>query len=62
MTTERFNEIINGPLHHPMPVMAINRLILALRIVVEETGAAGDAALESVAAQYSARDGEQSGG
>jgi hypothetical protein len=58
MTTERFNEIINGPLHHPMPMLAINRLVLALRIVVDQTGSAGDVALEFVAAEYAKRDGE----
>lgn len=57
MTTERFNEIINGPLHHPLPMMAINRLVLALLTVVRLTGTAGDAALETVAAEYAAKDG-----
>jgi hypothetical protein len=56
VTTERFNEIINGPLHHPILPFTINRLVLALRIVVEQTGDAGDAALEFAATEYAKRD------
>jgi len=46
MTDERFNELLNGPLHHPMISFAITRLTLALRAVVEATGKAGEEALE----------------
>lgn len=46
MTDERFNELINGPLNHPMVPFVITRLTLALRDVVEQCGPAGDAALE----------------
>jgi hypothetical protein len=46
MTTERFNELLNGPLGHPIPMFAITRLALALRAVVDATGKAGDDALE----------------
>jgi hypothetical protein len=46
MTTERFNELVNGPLSHPMPLFGITRLVLALRAVVDATGKAGDDALE----------------
>jgi hypothetical protein len=43
---ERFNELLNGPLAHPMPMFAISRLALALRDVVGATGEAGEKALE----------------
>ncbi len=62
MTNERFNEILNGPLSHPLLHMAMNRLALALRVVVEETGAAGDAALEKIASEYTDKDGEDQDG
>jgi hypothetical protein len=47
MTDERFNELLNGPLAHPLPHFAITRLALALRVVLEATGEAGERALES---------------
>jgi hypothetical protein len=56
MTDDRFNEILNGPLAHPMFMMQFNRVVNALRTVVEETGPAGAAALEQVAAMYIKRD------
>jgi hypothetical protein len=46
MTDERFNELLNGPLHHPMVPFAITRLALALFAVVSATGKAGEEALE----------------
>ena len=46
MTDERFNELLNGPLYHPLIPFVVSRLSLALRAVVEECGPAGDAALE----------------
>jgi hypothetical protein len=46
MTDERFNELLNGPLHHPMVPFVITRLALALRDVVNATGKAGEEALE----------------
>jgi hypothetical protein len=46
MTTKRFNELLNGPLSHPMPMFAITRLAIALRAVVDATGKAGEKALE----------------
>jgi hypothetical protein len=56
MTTERFNELLNGPLGHPLPIFAITRLALALRAVVDATGEAGDKALEDHCAGRSAAD------
>lgn len=35
MSDERFNELVNGPLNHPMFPFKITRLLLALRHVVE---------------------------
>lgn len=46
MKDDRFNELINGPLSHPMMPFTISRLALALRDVVERTGEAGERALE----------------
>lgn len=46
MTTERFNELLKGPLYHPMAMFTISRLAIALKDVVEQTGEAGDKALE----------------
>ena len=46
MTNERFNELLNGPLSHPLAPFAITRLALALRDVVISTGEAGERALE----------------
>jgi hypothetical protein len=46
MTNERFNELLNGPLSHPILMFHINRLALALRDVVEACGEAGAQALE----------------
>lgn len=56
MTTERFNELLNGPLAHPLPMFAIMRLAMALRAVVEATGEAGEAALENHCAEREERD------
>lgn len=35
MTDERFNELLNGPLSHPLIPFRLTRLLLALRAVVE---------------------------
>lgn len=60
MTNERFNELLSGPLHHPMIPFVITRLTLALRAVVEDCGAAGDAALERHCAARENQDRERS--
>ncbi len=44
--TERFNELLNGPLAHPMPMFSMMRVTMALKAVVDATGAAGERALE----------------
>lgn len=56
MTAERFNELVNGPLSHPMPMFTITRLLLALRAVVDSTGEAGERALEEHCAARQAKD------
>lgn len=56
MTDARFHALLDGPLAHPLPLFRISRLALALRSVVEDTGDAGAAALERIAAAYAARD------
>jgi hypothetical protein len=56
MTNERFNELINGPLGHPLIPFRITRLCLALRAVVEATGPSWDRALEEHCASRQAQD------
>lgn len=56
MTSKRFNELLNGPLAHPMPMMMINRLAIALRVVLEAGGEAADRALEQHCREREARD------
>jgi hypothetical protein len=45
MQTEAFNDLLQGPLCHPLPSMTIMRLVLALKFVVDECGDNGEAAL-----------------
>jgi hypothetical protein len=45
MTNEEFNRLLNGPLAHPLALFRFNRLSIALRVVVEATGEAGEKAL-----------------
>jgi len=42
-----FNILLNGPLGHPFPLMRMNRLAIALRVVVNATGEAGEKALRA---------------
>lgn len=46
MTQERFGELIQGPLHHPMFPLQITRLVLALWAVIAATGKPGSDAFE----------------
>jgi hypothetical protein len=46
MTSKRFNQMLNGPLRHPIPMFSMMRLAMALRAVVDATGQAGEDALE----------------
>ena len=55
MTNERFNELINGPLDHPVPMFKIMRLMMALRVVVDAHPDA-DNALEAHCAEREAAD------
>jgi len=61
MTDERFNELLNGPLSHSMPMFVITRLALALRAVVQATGQAGEQALEAHCAARKEQDRRNSG-
>ncbi len=56
MTDERFNELLAGPLYHPMVPFTITRLALALRHVIEATGEQGEAALEAHCAALEKQD------
>jgi len=57
MSDERFNQFLAGPLHHPLPMFTMSRLAMALRSVVEATGAAGEKALEEHCREREERDG-----
>jgi len=46
MTDQRYNELLNGPLMHPMPMFTISRLARALGYVVGTCGKEGTDALE----------------
>jgi hypothetical protein len=56
VTPERFDELVNGPLSHPLVPLRLSRLALALFAVVQATGDAGAAALEAHCAERDARD------
>ena len=56
MTDNEFNRLLNGPLSHPLPIMRLNRLMIALRVVVRETGKAGEKALRDHCAERDKRD------
>jgi len=45
MTTNEFNKLLQGPLSHPLPMFTLQRLIIALKVVVDATGEAGERAL-----------------
>lgn len=59
MTNERFSELLNGPLFHPLPMLQISRLAIALLAVVEATGYVGERALEEHCAERDAQDRRQ---
>ena len=59
MTDERFNELLSGPLSHPMIHLHINRLCLALRITLQAGGEASEKALEECCAAWEKRDEEE---
>lgn len=46
MDVERFNQLLAGPLSHPLVMFRLTRLALALQAVVEQTGSVGEKALE----------------
>lgn len=51
MTDKEFNQLLNGPLSHPLILMRLNRLSIALRVVVKATGEAGAKALRDHCAE-----------
>ena len=56
MDNHRFNELLNGPLMHPLPMFTIMRLSMELRVVVDATGETGSTALEEHCSQLLERD------
>lgn len=61
VTTERFNQLLAGPLHHPFPMFVLTHLALALKAVVDECGEAGERALERHCAERQAEDERKAG-
>lgn len=58
ITDDEFNEMLRGALHHQLPQFTMSRLILALRMVVAETGRAGAEALRAHCRERERRDAE----
>lgn len=58
MDAARFNNLLNGPLRGPIPILTITRLATALHHVVEATGEAGEKALDDYCATRELRDNE----
>jgi hypothetical protein len=56
MKSDEFNRLLNGPLAHPFVMMRLNRLSIALRVVVDATGEAGEKALRDHCAERDQRD------
>lgn len=56
MNQERFNELLAGPLTHPLPMFVVSRLVLALKHVVDAAGEAGEKALEEYCAARERQD------
>lgn len=56
-----FNKLLNGPLMHPMPMFTIQRLAMALRVVVEAGGEPAAAALRSYCENRDLRDNSADG-
>ena len=46
MTSDRFKELVNGPLNHPFVMVRVSRLCMALAYVVHHAGPAAVEALE----------------
>jgi hypothetical protein len=61
MNDRRFTELLNGPLSHPLPQFTMTRLAIALKFVVQETGEAGERALEEHCASRQAQDERNAG-
>jgi hypothetical protein len=61
MTDQRFTDLLNGPLSHPLPQFTMTRLAIALRVVVDAPGEAGEKALEEHCAGRQAQDDRNAG-
>jgi len=56
MSDDEFNRLLNGPLAHPLVLMRLNLLSIALRVVVKATGEAGERALREHCAERDRHD------
>lgn len=56
MTDDEFNKLLRGPLAHPVFPLAMSRLTLALRMVVEAGGEPAAAALRAYCEDRDRRD------
>ena len=45
LSDDKWNELLNGPLYHPLIMFITSRRLMALRFVVAATGEAGEKAL-----------------
>lgn len=59
MSDKEFNELVSGPLGHPLIPFKFTRLLLALRDVVERCGEAGAEALRAHCRGRQAQDDRQ---
>lgn len=62
MTETRFNQLLNGPLGHPLPMFRVSRLALALRSVLMSCGKQAEDALEQHCKERQAQDEANEGG
>ncbi len=56
MQEEEFNNLLNGPMAHPFPMLMIGRLSMALFHVVNKTGGKGAQALREYCDERQTRD------
>lgn len=56
MSDERFNQLLNGPLSHPLPICTLTRITLGLRHVLDVCGEPADKALEEYCREREERD------
>jgi hypothetical protein len=56
MNPQRFDQLLDGPLSHPVLLYTVNRLRRCLYFVVEATGLEGAAAMERFCAEQTQLD------